>query len=83
MQSFLNLRSHLSTLASDNEVGFAFAEFFSSLGTVNSADRFFGLGEPNRRYFLIQFKDSADAMKATSKYKLRSFGFNGVLIELN
>lgn len=82
MQGFPEFCDHLSRFASDDEVVETLKEHFSAYGAVSSASRFPALDKSDRRYFLIQFKNSADAIKVTSQCELRSFAFNGVLVEL-
>lgn len=82
MQGFSSFRSHLLSLESDSEISQAFKEFFSKFGPISSVDRFFGIGNWDARYYLIQFKEFTDANMVTNRYNLRSFGFNGVMIEL-
>jgi hypothetical protein len=82
MQHFLSFYVQLEKLESDGEVTAALKEFFAEFGAVGSAGRFFALGESEKRNYLVQFKNSADAIRVTNRYKLRSFGFDGVLIEL-
>jgi hypothetical protein len=82
MQRFSRFYEQLAKLESDSEIVAALKEFFAEFGTVGSAGRFFALGESDRRNYLVQFKNSADAIRVTNRYKLRSFGFDGVLIEL-
>jgi hypothetical protein len=82
MQRFTGLYEQLSKLESDGDVANALKDFFSEFGVVGSVGRFFALGETDKRNFLVQFRNSADAIRVTNRYKLRSFGFDGVLIEL-
>lgn len=82
MQRFSGFHEQLLKLESDGEVVEALKEFFAEFGAVGSAGRFFALGESDKRNYLVQFKNPADAIRVTNRYKLRSFGFDGVLIEL-
>lgn len=82
MQCFETLHADLSKLKRDDEVVHILREFFSGQGEVSCACRFsvFEVGEA--RNFLIKFQSPADMIKVTSLYKLRSFGFDGVLVEV-
>ncbi|HEX5337714.1 MAG TPA: hypothetical protein VFW53_04685 [Gallionella sp.] len=82
MQGISTLLDHLSRLASDDDVVEALKERFSEFGQVRRADRFFPPWDTSKRHFLLQFENYSDAIKVTNRYKLRSFAFNGVLIEL-
>lgn len=82
MQRFSGFHEHLLKLESDGEITMALKEFFSEFGAVSSANRFFALDEAGKRFFLIQFKEFSDAIKAVNRYRLRSFGFDGVLVEV-
>lgn len=83
MQRFSGFYEQLAKLESDDEVIASLKKFFAEFGAVGSAGRFFALGESDKRNYLVQFKNSADAIRVTNRYKLRSFGFDGVLIELS
>jgi hypothetical protein len=74
--------THLSNLKTDDEIARALHEFFAGLGMEGRVCRFpvFEIG--GTRNFLIKFHDGADMVKVTSRYKLRSFGFDGVLVEV-
>ena len=68
--------------ASDGEILVILQEYFSLIGTVNSVHRFPTADKSNRRCFLINFADAADATRVSSRYKLRPYAFTGVLVEL-
>ncbi len=82
MQNFSTLFAQLSVLKSDSEIVIALKEYFSRFGAVIRADRFFLLDVANKRNYLIQFQYSIDAIKVANRCRLRSFGFNGILVEL-
>lgn len=82
MQCLERFYADLSQLKTDDEVAQALREFFSGLGEVSSACRFAIFEADDARNFLIKFQSPADMIKITSLYKLRSFGFDGVLVEV-
>jgi len=82
MQCLETLYADMSKLKTDDEVAQALREFFAGYGMVSSAGRFAIYEADDTRNFLIKFYDSADMIKVSSKYKLRSFGFDGVLVEV-
>ncbi|HEX5362845.1 MAG TPA: hypothetical protein VFW59_01110 [Gallionella sp.] len=82
MQEFAKFYDSLHVLVSDGEVKAAIREEFFRLGLVANVERFFGLFGKDKRYFLVRFATTDDAIRTANQYKLRSFGFYGVLIEL-
>lgn len=82
MQHLSGFYKQLDQLESDREVVAALKDFFSEFGALGGVGKFLGLSESNKRKFLVQFRNSTDAITVTNLYRLRSFGFDGVLIEL-
>lgn len=83
MQKFARFYDGLHELASDGEVKAAILERLSQYGTVVDVERFWGVFEKDKRYFLARFLRTDDAIRVANEYKLRSFGFYSVLFELN
>ncbi len=82
-QKFLELRTVLARQASDNDAAIALREYFSGFGEITDAYRFPTLESAgNQRCFLICFGSQVDACRAANQLKLRSFAFNGVLVDL-
>lgn len=75
-------QSRLSGLVTDGEVEAALRERFADIAPLASVSRFQGFQKQSKRYFLVNFQESADAVRLTNQYQLRSFGFNGILIEI-
>lgn len=82
MQEFAKFYDSLHALVADSEVKAAIRENFSRLGLEANVERFFGVLEKDKRFFLVSFAKSEDAIRMANRYKLRSFGFYGVLIEM-
>ena len=88
MQIFQEFYAGLSTLASDNDVMRALSSYFSQIGSVKHVERwnienkFLDIGGMDKRTFIVHFKKPIDAINAKNTYKLRSFGFEAVVIEL-
>ncbi|HEY0664607.1 MAG TPA: RNA-binding protein [Gallionella sp.] len=80
------LQAQLQTLSAartpDGEILVILQEYFSLIGTISSVHRFPSADKPDKRCFLINFADAADATRVSSRYKLRPFAFTGVLVEL-
>jgi hypothetical protein len=83
MPEFAEFYEGLHALASDGEVKAAILEQLSRHGTVVDVERFWGVFEKDKRYFLARFLRTNDAIRVANEYKLRSFGFYSVLFELN
>lgn len=82
MKDFAKKFRRLDLAASDAETKEAIRELFAVHGEVVTVDRFFGFQQNNKRYFLVKFSRAIDANRVINQYKLRSFGFNNVLLEL-
>lgn len=85
MQEFAKFYESLHALASDFEVKVAILEKLSQYGTIVEVERFrvFEKDKKDKRYFLARFQHADDAIRTSNEYNLRSFGFYGVLFELN
>lgn len=83
MQDFWEFHASLERLASDTEVAISLEEYFSQIAVVVGVNRFFVLEQQGKRCFLVRFANPKDAAKVTNQYELRSFAFDGGLIELN
>lgn len=83
MQSFSEFHASLERLTSDIEVAVSLKEYFSRIAVVVDVNRFVIFERQGKRCFLVRFSNPIDAAKITSQYKLRSFAFNGGLIELD
>jgi len=76
------LHALFSVSIPDGEALAILNERFSAFGEIYSVNRFPSADTPGKRCFLILFKDVADAARVSNRCKLRSFAFNGVLVEL-
>jgi hypothetical protein len=83
LRRFSEFQEHLSKLASDSEISDALRKFFFEFGVVSDVGRFRGNSISDKRCFLIRFKNFSDASKASNFCKLRSFAFDGVLVEVD
>ncbi len=79
----MELRAALSRHASDNDAAIALLEYFSAFGVITDAYRFPTLEmSKDQRCFLICFANQIDACRAANQLRLRTFAFNGVLVNL-
>ncbi len=71
------------THASDNDAALALMDYFATFGEVGDVHRFSALeNRSGARCFLVCFREQMDACRAANQLKLRSFAFNGVLVEV-
>lgn len=81
--AFLELCSDLARHAPDGEAALALKEHLSRFGAIDNVHTFNVLGNvTDRRCFLVTFGEPAAACRAANALKLRSFAFNGILVEL-
>jgi hypothetical protein len=81
--TFFELCAALRRQSSDGEAALALKDYLTTFGAVDNVHTFNALGAASdRRCFLVIFAESAAACSAANQLKLRSFAFNGVLVEL-
>lgn len=81
MREFTKKFSRLNQVGTDDEAVASISELFASLGEEVFVQRFFSFPSKDKRYFLVKFANAEDAIRVVNRYKLRSFGFNNVLLE--
>ncbi len=82
MKDFPEFRAHLAGLHNEAEIAEAIKIYFDGFGIVCKATRFMALGRESKRCFLVRFADSSNALKVANHCRLRSFAFDGALLEL-
>lgn len=83
MREFTEQFSRLNQAETDAEAEASIGELFAPLGEVVLVQRFLSLPRKDKRCYLVKFANAKDANRVANQYKLRSFGFNNVLLELD
>lgn len=83
MGDLLEILDSFSGSSTEPEIQAALSEFFCEFGQTETIQKSpLSPTRNGKRQFVVTFHNPDDAFKVASKLKLRSFAYNGVLVEV-